>query len=856
MLCLILLHNKQLIMKLLYKSILLLAFNPISFFGQNIDTKHLALQLQFDWQKKQAIGTAIITASVLQEGDKIYLDAGKLSIRTIESDGKNLHFNYDGGDSDNNLEIVLDRTYTPIEVFTLKIDYHTNHENQADPNAIGGSFGKGLRFFKPTSTTPQKHKQIWSSGEPDGNKYWFPCNEDIGDIHTTEISATIPKPLMLISNGILIQVADNQDNTTLYHYKSDRPFPNYLVFIVVGTYCDVIQKSNKKKIHTYGYPHEKEAIAATVEQLPNMMQFIEKKTGYHYPFEQYSQVVVQDYPFPGLVGQNTVGILSDNYIDDYGVHKDFKYLWDGVALQALANQWFGNLIMPRSWEDFWLNNAFAQYFAGLYTIYDNSKEEYLLWYYPFERSNVLGDWNADIRHPIVPKTINNLSSFTSDSYSKFRGALVLRMLQKELGEANWWKSMRYYVKNNAGKQINTKDFQTAIEKTTGQTYQWFFDQWIYKIGMPKFEVKKTYDAIKKQLILNVKQIQSQENQTEGEVEFFQGTIEVEIEDKIEKIHIKPQQENTFLFSISANPTFVHFNVEETFFCQTLFEKTSEEYFHQLQKSKDVLAKQSALDKLVELANDSSTTMELKNRVINTIVAEFKTDQYWRYRWYVLGSLQKIYSLPYDQKTIDFLTNTINKEKSWIKSTAISMLGRTQDAKHKDLYIHALNDKSDRVVNAAAIALGKCKSPDAYALLMDLEHKPSWKNQNRISALNGLQQLADERAVDYAVKCLADNNSPRWYLATAVWDYPFAAVNTLLALGKADLGFPILFDRLKKSLEDGDINDIFQNAQLLNLLRNERAKEIYPLLKDHFKNDAAVLEKTLEYEKQFLEALKR
>jgi aminopeptidase N len=826
-------------------------------YGQDIDVKHLSLSLQFDWQKKQALGNAEITLLLLVESNKIYLDAGELSIQSISLNNQKLKYDYDSQGLDNNLQIFLDRKYKTNEIITLKIDYHTNHENKADPNAIWGSFGKGLRFQQPTSTTPNKRKQIWSSGEPNNNKYWFPCNEDITDIHTTEVKATVEKPLMVISNGNLIEINDHKNNTRTYHYKSDYPFPNYLVSIVIGEYIEILQLVNNKYIANYGYPHESEAVKATVELLPDMMHFLEDKTAYKYPYKTYSQVVVQDYPFPGLVGQNTASILSDNYIDDYGVHKDFKYLWDGVAVQAMANQWFGNLIMPKSWEDIWLNNAFAQYFAGLYTAKNNSNTEYLTYIYPFEKTNVLNDWNSDTRHPIVTNKIKDIATFTTDSYSKFRGALVLRMLQKEMGDENWWKAIQYYVKMYANKQVSTNDFQNVVEKISGKSYKWFFDQWVYKIGLPKFEITKTYKTPQKQLYITVKQTQSQENKSNyQQVSFFEGKIDIEIDNKIKSVYIKPQSENVFVFQLNNNPKFINFNYEEVFLCETTFDKTNEEYLNQLQYSKDIIAKQKALDNLVKVAQDSSSSIMIKDKVIVAFKKEINSKLYWRYRHYALGSLRKILKFPYDDETTDMLLNLIKNEKSWLKSSAIFMLGNTKDKKYFDIYKDALSDESDRVINAAAIALGKTNHPKAFDILINLENKPSWKNQNRISALNGLEELKDTRAVDYVLKCLIDNKSPRWYLATPVWDYPYAAVNTLVTLGKAELGYPILLERLKKSLQDNDLNDIFQNVQLINLLKDNRTKEVYELLREKFKSEINLLEIVNNYEKQFLESIKK
>lgn len=843
--------------KFIFLSLFLFSLVATSTWAQNVDTRHLALFLRFDIAKKQAAGHAIFTGTVLTASDSIFLDAGHLSIRSIQQNGQSLSFRNDGADSDNNLRIRLNKRFVPGELFTLKIEYHTNHVNQSDPMSIGGSFGKGLRFMKPTSTSPSKQVQVWSSGEPDYNKYWFPCNEEMADIHTTELHATIEQPFIVIGNGKPDGITPNPDNTRTFHYKADKPFPNYLVSVVAGNFCDVVQKSGTTTLHHFGYPHEKEAISATVELVPDMMKFLEEKTGYAYPFQHYSQIMVQDYPFPGMTGQHSAAILSDNYVDDDGVHKDFCYLWDGVAVQALANQWFGNLIMPVSWKDIWLNNAFAQYFAGLYTEKIHGKAEYLLWYYPFEKGNIQADWDAENRHPIVPDEVRDLAGFTTDSYSKYRGALVLRMLQKELGDEVWWKVVRHFVKENAGKQVQTKDFQNAVEAVAGKSFQWFFDQWIYRIGQPVFDVSSRYLPETHKLVLTVKQTMPTENKTRFElVPYFQGKLDIETDAGVFPIGLKPMAENTFEFVLSKRPEYVHFNVHGTFLSESNFQRDTASYLRQLEKSRDVLARKSALDTLVLFAKDSAISTAAKEKIIGAFSREIQSGQYWRYRLYALGSLQKILTPPYSPEIQNMLKDRIRKESSWVKSSAINMLGKTGSPDFKDVYVTALDDKSDRVINSAAIALGKTKDPSVLPILLNLESKHSWKNQNRISALNGLQQLGDPKGAIYAMKCLEDNRSPRWYLATPVWDYPFAAVHTLVALGKAGEAYPLLQDRLKQSLKDEDLNDVFQNVQLINLLGDLRAKEVYQLLEEKFRQNESILNTVKTYKNQFLESIQK
>jgi aminopeptidase N len=58
--------------------------------AQDIDIKHIKLNLSFDWQKRQAIGSVEITCSTKRESNTIALDAGYLSVEKIVPRNQNL----------------------------------------------------------------------------------------------------------------------------------------------------------------------------------------------------------------------------------------------------------------------------------------------------------------------------------------------------------------------------------------------------------------------------------------------------------------------------------------------------------------------------------------------------------------------------------------------------------------------------------------------------------------------------------------------------------------------------------------------------------------------------------------------
>lgn len=824
---------------------------------RRIDVKHIAIDLRFDWQKKQAFGTAAITFSPLNQIDKISLDAAMIKINSISLNGKNLKFDYVGGDKDDNLKISLDRVYQSNENVTIKIDYHTNWVNEIDPNTLGfgGNTGKGLRFSQPTSNDPIKPREVWSAGEPDSNRYWFPSFDSPNDLRTTEFTATVDKNLIVISNGKLVETKENSDGTKTFRYKTDAPYPNHLTSFIVGEQINVKQNFEGINLNNFGYQREKEWVAATTERLPDMVRYFTEKTGVKYPHPNYSQVFVQD--IGGFSANNSVSTITENMVDDFGTHADFFYLWDLTEGEALARQWFGNYVFAADWSEVWLDKSFARFFNGLYHDHRNGRDEWLMYVHNFDQNAYYGDWNAGYRRPIVTKNYDDVYAFANDNYSTFRGSVVLNILRHELGEENFWKAIRHYVKNNGGKSVTTGDFQNSVKAVKNDSMDWFFDQWIYKMGHPVFEVSKKYENGKLKVFVIQTQSPDKNNQY-PQAEYFQGKIRIEIDGKIETVSLKPQTENGFTFDLPNPPKFVNFDYESVWLKEVKFEKSSAELLAQMQNSTDILARSDALIELVKRAKANQISDVEKANLKAVLRQIIKGNSYWRFRNRVMAQLQGLIGdNPLDDATIETLLSVVKKDKSWTRAFAIGFLGTTNDPKFADLYLGYLNDPSDRVISSAAVALGKTKSPKAFDALAKVVNKPSMKSQSLLSALAGLKELGDPRAFDIAFKALADLNRHRWRLPSIPpsWDYRNAAVDLIVSLNKGETAFPVIFERFRKSMTENDLEGSFNNILLIAALGDPRGQEAFEMLKAKYKNDVNVMNAVNQYETQFKQSAK-
>jgi aminopeptidase N len=825
---------------------------PVNYIrSRAIDVKHIAIDLKFDWDKEQAFGTSTITVTTFKNTAKINLDAAYMTINSVKlSNGTVLKYTYAGKDSDNNLEIMLDREYKRGEDLTVKVDYKTNYVNTADAETSIGGFGRGLRFIKPNADQPNKPYQIWSQGQTEFNRYWFPSYDNPNDFRTTELKATVEKKYSVISNGKQTADTPNSDGTHTVSWKMDQPYSNYLTSIVVGEYTNVEQVADGIPVYNFGYKNKTKEVAETVKRLPDMINFFSKMTGVKYMYPKYSQTFVEDF------GGGMENISATTQIAE--LIKDSREILDedGDSLQAheLAHQWFGDYVTCRDWGQIWLNESFATYFDDLYQEHSKGHNEFL---YNNLRSNqnvYYQDWKQGNRRPIITKYYANKDAMF-DNYAYPRGAAVLHMLRKHLGDENWWKAINHYLVSNAHQPVSTEDLRIAIEESTGESMDWFFDQWLYKMGHPVFVVTQSYENGK--LTLNVKQTQKiDENNEFPQTEMFQMFVDVAIDNKVQRVFIKPQAENVFTFDAATKPKLVNFDYEGTIIKELTFEKSTDDLIYQLANDKDILGRRRALEELSVKPADNKYDPKSVAAVLNTI----EKDANWRMRRAAISILTKIKtsksanpddesSIVLDDVTVQVLLKAAKDEKSLVRTDAVELLGKTKDAKFESLFNTALNDQSYSVIEAAAIGLANAKSAKAYDVLIKLTQTDSWRSRYRIAGLRALAELGDKRAFETAYKYATDKMQHKNVRSTALI--------VVAETGKGDArAYPLIKQGFDTAFKNQDFQGMFEGITAIIKLADPRGQEVFDAMKAKFKDNRQFMEYINELEEQFKEGIKK
>lgn len=771
----------------------------------DFDTRHIALNLHFDWALEQAIGTeTIVLAPLVTDLGRIELDAANITFTSVKL-ATGTALKYENDVANKKLRVTLDRPYQPAQELTLEMEYHTN----GPQNKLVGLTGGGLRFIKPNADDPTRPKQIWSQGESEYNHYWFACYDHPNDFFTSELTATVEKPLSVVSNGKLVQTKANKDGTRTFHWSIDQPHASYLSSIIVGEYTPIVSDYLGIPIITNVYPSELAEGKLTSARLTEMVKFFSEKTGLKYPYAKYAQTMVRD--FGGGMENISATTQTDNMIHD--ARTELDQTSDGLQSHELAHQWFGDYLTCRDWSDIWLNESFATYFQAMWDEYKLGRDDFLYQDVRANQAAYFSTWKQGNRRPIVTKNYANPDA-VFDTYAYPRGGAVLHMLRRSLGEENWWRAINYYLHKYAHQPVETEQFRIAIEESTGQSMDWFFDEWLYKMGHPVFRVTQDYDAASNTLKLSVEQRQQLDPDSQyPQAVFFRTPLAIEIGTeagtRIEKVLIEPRKEQTLTFKVDTKPLLVNFDYGSTVIKELEFNKTNQELAYQLENDQDVLGRTWALGELNTRMRSETAPQNDKQTLTAEIAKALTQDKFWGVRVDAAAALSGIAG----DSARNALLAALKDPKSSVRAKTITSLASSNDPSLASVYQSMLNDQSYAVIRAAAVSLGQTKSPGAYDALTKLLETPSWRETIKTSALSGLAALEDKRALEIALRYAGKGNqSP----------VRGAALRLLGKIGKDDpRAFPLVAETFNQAVDRTDFGLTIAAAEALVSLGDRR-----------------------------------
>lgn len=454
---------------------------------QTFDAQHYVIRVDFDRAAKTVIGeTTIIVKPLNSDFRVLELDAVDLKFEsvTLDSTGKDLPYKA----LDGRIMVTLDRPYGPHDTLAVTLKY------TAKPK-------KGVYFVDASA---RYSAQIWTQGEPDEARHWFPSFDFPSDKATTEQYISADKGETVIGNGEFLGRSEKSDGRETWHFKMNAPVPVYLVSFVVGRYSKVEDKYGTIPLSYYIYPGREATARNAYGRTADMMQQFERLTGVKYPYNKYDQTVVANFQFGGMENI-TATTMADAEIFMADTEFGRELVMDLVS-HELAHSWFGNLVTCRNWAELWLNEGFATFMEAAYRETFSGRQGYIAKVRSDAAQFMVDDTITRRRHGLFNLRAGDVSSlFDNSAVTYNKGGAVVHMLREEVGNETFWKGVKIYLDRHQFDSVESTDLQKAMEEASGRRLGWFFDQWIYGAGYPKLDVRQTYSARAKTLRLTFSQ---------------------------------------------------------------------------------------------------------------------------------------------------------------------------------------------------------------------------------------------------------------------------------------------------------------------------------------------------------------
>ncbi len=335
----------------------------------------------------------------------------------------------------------------------------------------------------------------WTLSEPFNAKDWFPVKQDLEDkADSAWIFLTCSNNEMAGSNGLLTNITDLGNGKHRFEWKTKYPIDYYLISFAVSDYMDysiyahpTALNGDSVLIQNYIY-NSQACLNNNKSNIDKSAEILETYSDLFslYPFyqEKYGHCLTE---LGGGMEHQTMTTIGG-----FSFH---------LVAHEMGHMWFGDNITCATWQDIWINEGFATYSDYL------ANEKILGWnnaqsFIKNAQNSAMSQAGGTIYIPEDEIYQGNEWRIFNGRLSYNKGAAILHILRHEFqNDSLFFAGIQAYQAQYGGSTATGEDFKNAMEPFYGGDLDWFFDEWYYGEGYPKYNFEWFYDGTSKEFHL-------------------------------------------------------------------------------------------------------------------------------------------------------------------------------------------------------------------------------------------------------------------------------------------------------------------------------------------------------------------
>ena len=439
-------------------------YSPENLRSDTIDILKYTINLDItDFVNKKITGNTIVRFTPkINFQNKLRLDLLKLQIDSIKQKSSILTYSY----NDTILKINLVANINIGDTNDVTVYYHGNP--QGDPSGWGGFAFSGIYAY---------NLGVGFGAKPHNyGRVWFPCFDNFVEKSIYEFNITTDTSKRAYCNGVLLSDIKLGNKRTRSWFLN-KEIPTYLASVAVADYTQVNWSVNAANgilpIVLAARASDTAALKNGFIHLPNAILGYEKYYG-PYPWNKVGYCLI---PFNGGAMEHATNIAYPQSMT--------AIAYESLMAHELSHHWWGNLVTCETQEDMWLNEGMASYSERLFLEWTQNYVKYL--------DEVKLVHEELIKHlHFKEKGFRAISSvpfeYTYSDHVYKKGADVAHTLRTYMGDADFFKGLKYVLQQKSYKNMNSIEFRDLLQISSGKDLSDFFNNWVFNGGWPHFSI--------------------------------------------------------------------------------------------------------------------------------------------------------------------------------------------------------------------------------------------------------------------------------------------------------------------------------------------------------------------------------
>lgn len=389
-------------------------------------------------------------------------------------------------------QLVLNGQQIPVEMIS-------EHLRLPGDGLRPGKNQVEVHFVSPDQSLNRRPDFMYTLLVPDRARTLFPCFDQPNLKGRYTLGLSIPESWGAVANGKSKGEVEDpyQPGKKIVRFFETEPLSTYLFSFVVGEF----EYQEFTKDRTIGIYH-RETDPAKLKQLPVIAEevfaslaWLEAYTAVPYPFAKYDLIILPGFQYGGMEHTGATLYNASRMFLEANPSVKERMSRSSVIAHETAHMWFGDYVTMSWFDDVWIKEVFANYFAAeiikeWYPDYDDRLNftSYHLSAYAEERTT----GTVSLSQPL-----GNLKDagliYSNIIYNK--APIVMSKLVERMGEKSFQVAVQQYLKQYAYGNSTWEELIAVFDAQVPIDMVGWSDVWVASEGAPRYKMQRRGDTL-------------------------------------------------------------------------------------------------------------------------------------------------------------------------------------------------------------------------------------------------------------------------------------------------------------------------------------------------------------------------